>query len=113
MGGFAIVQMVFLLVILLFLLGVAVSFAVRPTEHKLGLLRPLSLALVFALVGALFGGLAATLQASVGPANMNAGKSLEVLSSGVAEALVPGVIGFAVLAIAWGLAAIGLRKLVS
>ncbi len=113
MGGFAIAQMVFLLVILLFLLGVAISFVTRPTEHKLGMLRPLSLALVFALIGALYSGLATAFQASANTANMSAGKSLEVLSAGVSEALVPGIVGFAVLAVSWGLVAIGFRKLVS
>jgi hypothetical protein len=114
MGGHAIVQLTFLLVITLFLLGIAISFALRPTERKLGMLRPLSLALVFALIGALCGGLANTLQASVGQGSAaDAGKSAEILLAGISEALVPGAVGFAVLAIAWGLAAIGLRRLVS
>jgi hypothetical protein len=113
MGGHAIVQLTFLLIIILFLLGVAISFAVRPSERKLGMLRPLSLALVFALVGALCGGLANTFQAAVSSsAGAEAGKAAEILLAGIAEALVPGAVGFAVLAIAWGLAAIGLRRLV-
>ncbi len=113
MGGHAIVQLTFLLVITLFLLGIAISFAVRPTERKLGMLRPLSLALVFALIGALCGGLANTFQASVGHATAaDAGESVQILLAGVSEALIPGAVGFAVLAIAWALAAIGLKRLV-
>jgi hypothetical protein len=38
---------------------------------------------------------------------------VEILLAGFSEALVPGAVGFAVLAITWGLAAIGLRRLVS
>jgi len=112
MGIHAIVQLTFLLVITLFVLGVAISLAIRPTEHKLGILRPLSLALVFALIGALFGGLANTLQASIqNAAAGDGGKMVEILLAGMSEALVPGAVGFAVLAIAWGLAAIGLKRL--
>ena len=113
MGGHAIVQLTFLLVITLFLLGVAISFAVRPSERKLGMLRPLSLALVFALVGALCGGLANTFQAAVSrSACGRGGESCGNHAVRYSEALVPGAVGFAVLAIAWGLAAIGLRRLV-
>jgi hypothetical protein len=113
MGVTAVVQVAFLLVVILFLLGVAVSLVYRPSERKLGVLRPLSLALVFALVGAVCGGLATTFHAAVSRiAAGEAGKTVEIMLSGIAEALVPGAVGFAVLAIAWGLAAIGFRRLV-
>jgi hypothetical protein len=36
--------------------GVAVSHAVRPTEHKLAMMRPISLASIFATISGLLGG---------------------------------------------------------
>jgi hypothetical protein len=92
----------------LLVLIVAVSFAVRPMERKLGVLRPLSLALVFAMVSTVFGGLANHFYALK---HIPAGKEMTpFMLDGLAEGMVPAAAGFAVLAVAWGLAAIGLRK---
>lgn len=100
----------FPVVIALLLLGISVSFAVRPTERKLGILRPLSLSLVFALLGITFAGIA-NLLVALGRTSFPEGKeSVQLLLSGLSEGLIPGIVGFAVLAVAWALAALGLKR---
>ena len=97
-------------VIALLLLGVSIAFAIRPTERTLGILRPLSLALVFALLGITLAGIA-NLLVALGHTSFPEGReSMRLLLNGLAEGLIPGIAGFAVLAIAWALAALGLKR---
>jgi hypothetical protein len=86
----------------------AVSFAVRPGERKLGVLRPLSLATTFSVLSATCAGIGASLKFA---ADLPAGESVvSVLVAGLAESMVPGVFAFAVLAISWALAAVGFTR---
>jgi hypothetical protein len=95
----------------LILLGVAIAFAFRPTERKLGILRALSLALVFALVGLAFAGVANTLKAAARQFSSNLGQeAVRVMLNGFSEALIPGMVGFAALAVSWGFVAVGFRR---
>ncbi len=95
-------------IIALLVLGAAISFAIRPTERKLGVLRPLSLTLVFALISTVFTGFANLLWALT---RFPDGKeSVQVLLRGLAEGMIPPGVGFAVLAVVWGLAALGLKR---
>ena len=108
MGILALTQITVLAVLGFWALGVGIAMAFRPAERHYGLLRPLSLATAFAAVSAVCSGLAAALAHLAG-----AGASPEVtsqLAAGVAEAMVPGVFGFGVLALAWGFAALGLHR---
>ena len=84
---------------------VAGSYAVRPTEHKLGLMRPLSLAAIFATISGVVGGWVAVL-ASV-PATADGRLPVASLYEGAAESLMVGFVSFGLLAIAWMLVAIG------
>jgi hypothetical protein len=89
-------------------LGMAIAYAVRPTEAKLALLRPLSLAAIFAALCSMSVGMATALK---GPAD--AGLSLEsmrIMLAGLSEALIPPFVAFAFLSVAWLLAAVGLRR---
>lgn len=88
----------------------AVSMALRPGERTLAVFRHLSAATILALLSGLAGGLALAFQRAAeiggtwGPAA--AGR----LFAGLAEAMVPALIGLAVLAVSWLLAALGLRR---
>ena len=108
MGILALTQMAVLAVLGLWALGVGIAMAFRPAERHYGLLRPLSLATAFAAVSAVFSGLATAFAHLAGTGT--SAEALPPVVAGVAEALVPGVFGFGVLALAWGFAALGLRR---
>lgn len=88
--------------------GLAVSYAVRPTERKLALMRPVSLAAIFAAVCGLLsgwamvlGGVAATPPEKIAMSNVY---------MGLAETLTLGFVCFGFLAAAWLLAAAGMLR---
>ena len=80
--------------------------AARPSERTLAILRPLSAAVVFSSVSAVFAGAAVALKHAADSSVLD----VPMLFGGLAEAAVPGVFGFGFLAVAWLLAAIGLRR---
>jgi hypothetical protein len=88
-------------------LGFGVAYAVRPTERRLALMRPISLAGIFgALSGSLSGAIGVlrmiwTAETPVAP---------RILAVAVAESLVPLFVAFGSLTIAWLCAAVGLRR---
>ena len=88
------------------LLGIA--FAIRPNERWLALMRPLSLAGIFASVSNLFLGLANALQSLA--FNNSAGSNIQLAAVGLSEAAIFPFVGFACLAVAWLGVAIGMRK---
>ena len=88
-------------------LGFGVFYAIRPTEQRLMLLRPVSLASIFAGLSGSLSGAINTLRAiwiSDPPV------STTVLAVASAESLVPMLVAFASLTIAWLCAAVGLRR---
>ena len=90
-------------------LVMAVVYVVRPTERNLALMRPLSLAGIFAAAANICLGLVNALvyAGRVGPSDAS---PLGVVSQGVAEALVMPFVAFACLTIGWLAVAIGMRK---
>lgn len=89
-------------------LGTAITYAARPTERKLVLLRPLSLASIFAAVCSFTVGVATALKhAADGRVTP---ESLTGMVAGLAEAFIPLFVAFAFLAVAWLLVAWGLRR---
>ena len=92
--------------------GLAVSYVFRPTEQKLVLMRPVSLAAIFATVSGLLGGWIGILAGVAATAD-------GVLPTapfwrGIAESLTVGFVCFGLLAAAWLLVAVGmLRRAVS
>jgi hypothetical protein len=89
-------------------MGLAVAYAVRPSERTLALMRPVSLTAIFAgISGAMAGfiavlrGVAATLPAPAATANVYLGLS---------EALVPVFMNFGILAGSWLLIAVGMLR---
>lgn len=88
-------------------LVMAIAYAIRPTEARLALLRPLSLAGIFAGLSGFVAGVIAVLRgasATVGELS----KSNALL--GLAEATVPLLVAFGCLTVAWLLVTLGLRR---
>jgi len=88
-------------------LGAGVAYAVRPTEQRLALMRPVSLAGIFAGLCGLLSGLINILRfiaVSEKPVESR------LVALGVAEALVPLFVAFGCLTAAWLCVAVGLRR---
>ena len=85
--------------------GIAAAYVFRPTEQKLVLMRPVSLAAIFATVSGLLGGWMAVL-ASI-PATPDGHLPVASLYRGIAESLTIGFVSFGLLAAAWMLVAVG------
>ena len=87
--------------------GLGVAYAIRPTEQRLALMRPMSLA-------GIFGGLSGSLSGAINVLSLlwitETPVDAKVLAVGAAEALVPVFVAFGALTIAWLCAAVGLRR---
>jgi len=88
-------------------LGTAILYVVKPSEGKLSLMRPFSLAAIFSALSSAAAGAAAVLRglAASGPS-----PNMSFVLMGWSEVLVPIYVAFAFLGIAWLLIAIGLRR---
>lgn len=87
-------------------LGAGIAYAIRPTEQRLALMRPISLA-------GLFGGLSGLASAFVHIfRNVSASNPINwhLVALGTAEAFVPLYIGFSCLTVGWLCVALGLRR---
>jgi nucleoside permease NupC len=96
-------------------LWTAIRFAIRPTEHGLAVLRPLSATSTFAALSAFLLGITNALvgvlrRLEQAPDAAAAAKAWNVFLAGLAESTVPLIVAFALLAVAWLLAAVGLRR---
>ena len=89
-------------------MGLAVAYVLRPGERLLALMRPVSLAAIFASVSGLAAGLIAILTsiAVTLPQPVHA----STVYIGLSEALVPLLLNFGFLAIAWLLVAVGMAR---
>jgi hypothetical protein len=93
----------------------AIRFVLRPTEQGLAVLRPLSVATTFATLGAFLHGVVTALINVVqgleqAPDAAATSKAWTLFLAGLAEATVPLILAFALLAVAWLLVAVGLRR---
>ncbi len=93
----------------------AVLFAFRPAEKTLAILRPLGAATLFSSLAAFFLGIAngmtgfsRALERAADAAGT--AQAYRMLVGGLAEAPASLILGFAVLAVCWLLAALGLRR---
>lgn len=92
-------------------LGTAIAYAVHPTESKLALMRPLSLASIFGALCSFSGGVAVVLQGlaitfKFGKGSIDVGAVL----MGFRETAVPIFVAFAFLSVAWLFVALGMRR---
>ena len=86
----------------------AVVYVSRPTERHLALMRPLSLAGLFAAIaGGVLGGINVL---SVAWTRELTVENYRVMAVGAAESLVSVLVGFASLAVAWLLVAVGMGR---
>jgi hypothetical protein len=88
--------------------GLAVTYVFRPTEQKLVLMRPVSLAAIFATVSGLLGGWIAILGGVA--ATPDGRLPTASLYRGVAESLSVGFVSFGLLGAAWMLVAVGVLR---
>lgn len=85
----------------------AIVFAIRPNEHRLALMRPLSLAGIFAAICNLAVGLANGLRAVAMEASSG---GLQAAAEVMTAAVVPTFVAFACLTVAWLCVAIGMTR---
>jgi hypothetical protein len=88
--------------------GLAVAYVYRPTEQRLFLMRPLSLAAIFATVSGLLGGWMAVLGSIA--ATPDGALPVATLYRGIAESLTVGFVSFGLLAASWMLVAVGVLR---
>ena len=88
-------------------LGMGIVYAIWPSEHRLALMRPLSLATIFATISGSTLGLLNVLR---GMGMSQTPDFTRVSAIGLAEALVPIFFGFGCLTVAWLCVALGLWR---
>ena len=110
MGVMAVVHVTVLLVLALAVLGLGASVAIRPREAKLAVLGAVSTATLCAAGGACATGIGSAFRALADNPEPASAPALQLAAAGLAEAIVPAAFGLSVLAVAWGLAAVGLRR---
>ena len=92
-------------------LGLAVSFAVRPAENKRRILTPMSWATALSILASMAAGVGSTsLHASLVKETLEQKDIATLILAGLAEAMVPPVLGFVLLALTWMLVSVGLRR---
>ena len=90
-------------------LVMAIVYAIRPTERRLALMRPLSLAGIFAALSGVVAGVVNILQ-GISATSQFTTSSFRMIALGFSEALIPIFVGFGCLAAAWLLVALGMRR---
>ena len=88
--------------------GLAVAYVLQPTAQKLALMRPVSLAAIFATVSGLLGGWIAILGGIA--ATPDGHLPSAALWEGIAASLTTGFVCFGFLAAAWVLIAVGMFR---
>jgi len=89
-------------------LVMAIVYVVRPTEHNLALMRPLSLAGLFAAIAGTIMGFISMLR-FVWTRDLTV-DTYKVMAVGAAESLVPVFVGLGCLTVAWLLIAVGMAR---
>jgi hypothetical protein len=95
-------------VVALLAFGLATAYMFRPTEQKLALMRPVSLATIFSAVSGLLGGWIALLQRTAAPPDGHL--PVLIVYQGIGESLIVGFVCFGLLAASWLLVAVGLLR---
>ena len=89
-------------------LGLAIAYVLRPAERTLALMRPVSLAAIFAAISGLVVGLITILMGIA--ATVLQPVPMGSVYTGLSEALVPPFVNFGLLAGAWLLVAVGMMR---
>ncbi len=88
----------------------AALYARNPAEHRLRFLRGLSHAQAWVMLGGFMGGVRLTLSSSAQLPDAEQPNFHRIVAMGIAESSTVVIMGCALLALAWFIAAIGLRK---
>ena len=92
----------------------ATIFAFRPDEGRLGFVRGMTWATVFVVLSGVAAALAATFHKVASTPEWQEGMNIVLYPmAGFSESLSPMILGFSMLAIAWLITAIGIRRLSS
>lgn len=91
-------------------LGLGVTYMIRPSEHWLALMRPLSLATIFAALNTFLSGLAAVARQVARASQSSAGYDISRIAHGVSESMTPMFVAFGFLTVAWLCVAVGMRR---
>jgi hypothetical protein len=90
-------------------LGVAFAYMLRPRERLLALMRPLSLATIFAALNTILSGVAAVLR-HIPSSPLPADYDVRRITLGLSESVTPMFVAFGFLAVAWLFIAVGMRR---
>jgi hypothetical protein len=88
-------------------LGTAILYVIRPTEAKLALMRPFSLAAIFSAISSAAAGVATVLR---GLAASGPNPNMPSVLMGWSETIVPIYVAFSFLGVAWLLVAVGVHR---
>lgn len=88
--------------------GLAAAYAFHPTEQKLVLMRPVSLATLFTTISGLLGGWIAVLASTA--ATPDGQLPAATFYRGIAESLTVGFVSFGLLGAGWMLVAVGVLR---
>ncbi|MBW2704482.1 MAG: hypothetical protein JRF33_27000, partial [Deltaproteobacteria bacterium] len=98
-GGFS---MVLVSLFGLTCLALAVALAIKPSERKLALLRPMSLATIFMVLSGLASNLAAVgKNCAMTPGISDQPDLHKFVLLGIGESMAPAILGFSLLALSW------------
>jgi hypothetical protein len=84
-------------------------YAIRPSERRLALMRPISLAAIFAAICTMIVGMVGVITSLAASPDL-ASSDVQRALPGLAEALVPVFVTFACLTVAWLCVALGMRR---
>jgi hypothetical protein len=90
-------------------LAVAAVYMVRPGERLLALMRPLSLATIFAALNTFLSGLAAVLR-HIPTDALSSDSHIGRITHGLSESVTPMFVAFGFLTAAWLFIAVGMRR---
>lgn len=90
----------------------AAMFAYRPDEGRLGFVRAMTWAVVFATLSGVAADVAATFHKVANIPEMQQGLDIALYPMmGLSESMAPAILGFSMLGISWFITAIGIRRL--
>ena len=89
--------------------AISIAYVIRPDERRLALMRPLSLATIFAALCAFTVGIANIFRGIAATETLSA-QSWRSISLGTSESFVPLFVAFGCLTVAWLLVALGQRR---
>lgn len=93
-------------------LAAAGSFFWRPDQRKKGLIQGMSMASVFSILAGILSCLAAVMSKVPNHPEWSKSPDLHlIVMTGIGESLTPGILGFAILSLAWLFTALGTRKM--